>query len=428
MSSPTDKKVSDGYYTYGILYLSENFHQWEASQGKAYRAYRQAWAQRTDNLDPGEFPLNLNIEVTTRCNLACTFCPQPAFKEEERYDMPLDLYEQVIDEGQRHQTPAANLNGLGEPMLLKNLSEMIAYAKSRGFLDVMFHTNGTIMTEVLAEKLIRSGLDRIIFSVDSPDKETYEAMRIHGHYDKTVANVQLFERIRKASGKKTPIIRTTMVVTDKTVHQVKNFVDLWKPIVDQITLQDLTWRIKLLDGGDWGNREKSAIPVSMDEVREKAIEKKISFACPYLYQSSYAYGNGDVIPCSNPNARKHMVMGRYDKETLAGVWKGKNYTDIRKLHASGKWHEHPVCRNCEVPLIELYKSLEKEGVTFESAPADSPEGVEASPLPVASELAPQDGSGTDLVLQHQQTAESAPESVSDSEELKSPTPDSAGDA
>lgn len=388
MSSSKELRIANAYYTYGILYLSDRFKQWEASQGSRYASYRQAWARRIQELDHGDFPLNLNLEVTTRCNLACTFCTQPSLAPEQLVDMPWELYTRVIDEGARYQTPAANLNGLGEPMLLKDLSRRIAYAKERGFLDVMFHTNGTIMTEALARSLIESGLDRIIFSVDSPDKETYEAMRIRSNWDRVVAHVRCFAKVREQLKSPGPIIRTTMVVTDKTVHQVGDFVNLWKPVADQITLQDLTWRTKGLEKGTWTNQEHSAIPVDMEQVREEAIQKKISFVCPYLYQSTYTFGNGDVIPCSNPNARKDLVMGNLENSTLREVWHGKSYQDLRHLHASGRWYEHPVCRSCEIPLIELYKALEKRS---ENPPTD--------PLPVASEMAPKDGTAVDLVQQ-----------------------------
>lgn len=391
MIPPADEKIASPYYTYGILYLSDNFHRWEADQGTAYRDYRQAWVRRPLEMNPGEFPLNLNMEVTTRCNLSCTFCTQPSLTKDQLGDMPWELFTRVIDEGQRYRTPAANLNGLGEPMLLKDLPQRIAYAKQRGFLDVMFHTNGTIMTEALAGSLIDSGLDRIIFSVDSPEKETYEAMRLRSNWDRVTAHVRCFARVRQQMRRTTPILRTTMVVTDKTVHQVGDFVNLWKPVADQITLQDLTWRTKVLDSGEWSNREKSAVPTDMDEVREEAIQRKISFVCPYLYQSTYAFWNADVIPCSNPNARKQMVMGNLEQSTLQQVWQGKTYEDLRQLHASGQWYEHPVCRNCEVPGIELYKALEKRGVAFKG-PAPS-----ADALPVASEMAPKDGTAADLV-------------------------------
>ena len=93
-----------------------------------------------------------------------------------------------------------------------------------------------------------------------------------------------------------------------------------------------------------------------------------------------------------------MVMGQLDKQSFHEIWHGKAYRELRALHETGRWDEHPVCRDCEIPLIELYKALEKEGVKFASAkpPAD-PE----APLPVASEMAPKGDEAVDLVTQFQ---------------------------
>ena len=84
-------------------------------------------------------------------------------------------------------------------------------------------------------------------------------MRINGRFERVVANVQRFVKLRNGMDRALPLVRTTMVVTDATVHQVPDFAELWKPYADQITLQDLTWRTKLLDNGTWTNREKSAV-------------------------------------------------------------------------------------------------------------------------------------------------------------------------
>ena len=282
---------------------------------------------------------------------------------------------------------------------MRDLPRRIRFAKEHGFQDVMFHTNGTIMSEQMARALIEAGLDRAIFSVDSPDKETYESMRIRSNWDRVISHVRTFWKVRQEMGRSSPIIRTTMVVTDRTVHQVPDFVSLWKPMADQITLQDLTWRTKLLDNGAWENQERSAIPTDMTAIREEAAQHKLSFVCPYLYQSSYAFWNGDVIPCSNPNARKHMIMGNLGSQSLKEVWDGKTYTELRQLHAAGKWAEHPICRDCEVPLIELYKTLEKDKASLQPSQA-------ASPV-VASELGEAQDSNTDLVLKFQSEMQAA---------------------
>jgi len=367
------------YYTYGVLYVSDNFKKFEEIKGHRYKDYRRKWTEVIKNFDPGDFPLNLNVEVTTRCNLSCTFCTQPSLDNEQIGDMSNDLYTRLIEEGKKNNLPTVNLNGLGEPTLRKDIPEMIDLAKKAGVVDIMFHTNATTMTDRLAERLIHSGLDRIIFSVDSPEKETYETMRLMKDpkdnskslnrgfkWERVIENVKKFKKVRDNKGNKVPIIRTTMVVTDKTVNEVEKFLELWKPISDHITVQDLTWREKLVNGGDWENQENSAVTLDFNKIREKAIENDIQFICPYLYQSIYAFFDGKAIPCSNPNARKYMIMGDLNKNSIKEIWNNEQYKKLRKQHEDGKWNHHPICSDCEVPIVELYKELVNQEIQIDA--------------------------------------------------------------
>lgn len=378
--------VSNPYYTYGMLYKSQNFKNWERTRGPRFDEYRKAWTVRVENLDPGEFPLNINVEITTRCNLACSFCTHLSLKADQIGDIPFEEYSRVIREGEVFGLPTVNINGLGEPLLRKDIAEFIRYAKDHGVLDVMFHTNGTIMNEKLADSLIDAGLDRIIFSVDSPDKATYESMRILNSsyeaslknestvlrgvsWEKTVNNVLTFLSARNRRALSHPIVRTTMVATDKTVHQVPDLLKLWQPHVDHITVQDLTWRTKLLEEGYWENKETSALPANFDAIREAAVKRGIRFVCPSLYQSTYQFYGGSLIPCGNPNARTHLIMGRWDRQTIHEIWVGKEYNELRELHNAGKWHEHPICRDCDIALLELYKDMVMQKIKIDWADA-----------------------------------------------------------
>ena len=289
-------------------------------------------------------------------------------------DISFEDYARVVEEGERYYLPTININGLGEPLLRKDITKFIRYAKEHDVLDVMFHTNGTIMTEELANSLIDAGLDRIVFSVDSPDKKTYESMRITNSsyteslknqnvtprgvpWERTVNNVLTFIKVRNKRGQSKPIVRATMVATNKTVHQVPDLLKLWQPHVDQITVQDLTWRTKLLESEFWENREKSALRGNFNVIREEAVKRGIKFVCPTPYQSTYQFYGGDLIPCGNPNARTHMVMGKWSEQTIHEIWTGKKYRELRELHNAGKWYEHPICRDCDVALLELYKDM-----------------------------------------------------------------------
>ena len=95
-------------------------------------------------------------------------------------------------------------------LLRKDLVDLIKIAKENGVVDAMFHTNGLSSTEKIAKNLIDTGLDKIIFSVDSPDKKTYEAMRL----------------LRKSFLKTEIQVKRLMGQREKTVSNVRQIADV----------------------------------------------------------------------------------------------------------------------------------------------------------------------------------------------------------
>lgn len=388
-------KSQEGLYAFGILYRSERFAQWEASKDEMYAQYRLEWNARVADRDPGPIPLNINVEVTTRCNLACTFCSHPALLKEQTGDLPIEFYDKALRESAPYGGIAAiNLNGLGEPMLRKDLDEFIRIGREYGARDIMFHTNGTqLVSEAYITQMIDSGLDRVIVSVDSPDKETYEAMRlIKGSWDTRanayrpsvkgsphellVENTRRLLKVAKEAGGTRPVVRVTCVLTDKTLPQMQQYRDFWiAEGADVITYQDLTWHDKLVKEGtehnEWQTSEQSAIQNEYDSLKDLPEEVLRSFVCPPLYQSMWIEFDGQVVPCSHPDARQHMVMGMVQETPFPEIWNGAEYRDLRELHESGRWVDHPICGRCEVPLIELRKRLTGQSVV------DSAVAVEA---------------------------------------------------
>lgn len=63
------------------------------------------------------------------------------------------------------------LNGVGESLLHPDLPEFVALARSRVPAECVigFQSNGMLLEKPLADRLVQSGLNRICFSVDSPD-------------------------------------------------------------------------------------------------------------------------------------------------------------------------------------------------------------------------------------------------------------------
>lgn len=68
----------------------------------------------------------------------------------------MDKYQEIVDEGMRYCLGAIRLNDHNEPLLKDDIDKYIKYAKDRGVMDVYLSTNGSLLTEVMSQKLIDS--------------------------------------------------------------------------------------------------------------------------------------------------------------------------------------------------------------------------------------------------------------------------------
>jgi radical SAM protein with 4Fe4S-binding SPASM domain len=156
-----------------------------------------------------------------------------------------------------------------------------------------------------------------------------------------------------------------MVATDKTVNQVDRAKAMWIDLgVDQFAVQQLVWRTKVLQDSNWHNKETTDLTDIFESIASRAAELGYSYNCAYLYQSAFVLSNGDVTPCSNPNARRFMVMGNIEHENLENIWNGERYEELRDLHRRGCAGKHEFCSTCEIALSEIYKQMEKDDIVI----------------------------------------------------------------
>src|SRR6185295_2964763 len=142
-----------------------------------------------------EFPSQLLVDATEVCNLACTHCPHPEFKASEHYggrslepELNAKLVDEVRTHGQGH-TQYIRYASNGEPLTHKFIFEMLEYAVRHSGATVTLTTNGKILDEKRAERLLAIGVDVVDISVDAFHPETYAAVRVGGNLGVTRANV-----------------------------------------------------------------------------------------------------------------------------------------------------------------------------------------------------------------------------------------------
>lgn len=102
------------------------------------------------------------VEITNRCNLACSFCPKtkraPRTMSAQEFDLVLSRLEGCVQ--------YVYLHVMGEPLLHPELSALFALAKARG-MKVCITTNGTLLSRRAGELLAAESLHKISVSLHS---------------------------------------------------------------------------------------------------------------------------------------------------------------------------------------------------------------------------------------------------------------------
>jgi radical SAM protein with 4Fe4S-binding SPASM domain len=65
-----------------------------------------------------------------------------------------------------------------------------------------------------------------------------------------------------------------------------------------------------------------------------------------LYQNMYIHHNGDVAVCCW-DAYGKTNLGNVFKQGVKGVWHGKEFQRLRRLHETGQWKKIPFCTACQ---------------------------------------------------------------------------------
>jgi MoaA/NifB/PqqE/SkfB family radical SAM enzyme len=320
-------------------------------------------------------PICLYLETTNRCNLLCTTCPRTYEQLEPEADMPWSLFTQIID--QYPNIARVVLHGIGEPMLVKDIAERVAYLKARN-IYVLFNTNGTVLNEVNGRALIEAGLDELRVSLDAAEPDVYQMVRGKDFFSKIVANVKNFTHLQRELNAPKPRVSLWLTGLRETVDQLPNFVRLAHSIgVFEVYLQRLVFFDQPMSENSLARAESALFEHTtareealIEEAATIAKELGVTFSasgavdpgesikmqrsdspwslCRRPWSLMYITANGRVLPCCiAPFSMKGygaFTLGDATQSTLREIWNGPEYQNFREGLLTSS--PPPACTNC----------------------------------------------------------------------------------
>jgi cyclic pyranopterin phosphate synthase len=138
----------------------------------------------------GRVVRDLRVSVTPRCNFRCTYCDPLGLGHQD----PIGT---VSVQDVNHVVTAAAGLGMdsvrftgGEPLLRKDLPDMIDHAKHHAHIpDVALTTNATLLKRRLNE-LLQAGLDRVNISMDALDPEVFKRATNGGNIKQVLEGIE----------------------------------------------------------------------------------------------------------------------------------------------------------------------------------------------------------------------------------------------
>lgn len=299
---------------------------WIDDLGDKFLEYRKKWDNAGKNNVLYGFPLFIEVESSYSCNYNCIMCPRiPLNHQNNVGELSTELFDKLFKEAKEKGLSSINLSHGGEPLLNKNIINIVKKSKEAGILDILIHTNGSLLTKEISKNLVEAGLTKINFSLDAATEETYKKVRIGGDFNKVMKNFLDFLEVKKKFGKSYPRVRVSFVYMDVNKHESQQFLDFWKDKANLVAFQDCRDYSKDLDD------------IEVDEKKE--------YLCEGLWHLMMISADGSIMPCLQ-DYRHECTLGNLKTHTIEECWKSEKMGQLRKMHLEGRWHEIPMCRRC----------------------------------------------------------------------------------
>ena len=294
-----------------------------------YRENRRDWTDFPKNQHVSDYPLHVDLELASICNLRCPMCY--TITEEFRAKvnaklMDFELFKKLVDECVAGGVYSIRLSFRGEAFLHPQFVECVRYAKRAGIKEVSSLTNCEKLDETIFKEIMEAGIDWLTISVDGVG-ETYEEIRRPAKFDRLVEKITNFQKIKLESKSVKPVIKIQSILP-AIEKNPDEFYSIFAPITDLVSANPLI---------DF-HEDTSLLPKNPD------------FTCPQIYQRLVVGADGQCMMCSNDESGEEIV-GDANFESIYDIWHGAGMSKMRKLHdAHFACEEISPCRKCYLPL------------------------------------------------------------------------------
>ena len=320
-------------------------------------------------------PELITVVVTDICNMKCREChyantTTDDYRLNRVGGIKREVFEKMIDEAPGLSVVA--FTG-GEPLLHKEITRLLAYAKKRGHF-VTLVTNGWFL-EKHAAALCEAGVDLLTVSVEGPEK-VHDPIRGKHSFERLVAGIKavLRQPVRPILMISTAMSDATYLTLPETYEMARvlgvdglNVNHLWMNTAEMVQNQNQLFPMFASVPVDWevqpAEVSSDVLADNLETIRQRNFGSTFMLSeSPYLNRAEIktwyeepvrpvkykqarcgdvrfrVWPDGKVKPC------REWIAGDLNEQSIRDIWAGERYQEFREaLNTNGLM---PICARC----------------------------------------------------------------------------------
>jgi MoaA/NifB/PqqE/SkfB family radical SAM enzyme len=134
-------------------------------------------------------PFMVSYSITRKCNLKCRHCYSESVDQAAPDELSTEEAVRLMDDLSNWGIGLLIIDG-GEPLCREDMLDVVKYASSKG-IRTTIGSNGTLIGEGMARKMVEAGVMTVAISVDGADARTHDSFRgINGAFEQTFKGIE----------------------------------------------------------------------------------------------------------------------------------------------------------------------------------------------------------------------------------------------
>ena len=308
---------------------------------------------------------HIQLEVSTLCNALCAYCPRTtAGHSWNNIHMTPATLRPLL----RHlpSVPYVHLQGWGEPLLNPQFFDLIEMVKAHG-CRCGTTTNGILLNESNAEKIIHSGIDLVAFSLTGAGA-SHDRFRQGAPLTAVLQGIRALAAAKGYNRKSGPAIHIAYMLLQDGIDEIEALPDLLNGLavneivistLDHVPHPVLTGQVIVRGSTVW-----TEVATKMTEIQTRlaaagthlifdvgnTTSQDHSTCSEQVDRALIIAADGGIHPCVFANLPdtatgcKRKVFGSLGREGLDKTWWSQEYRQFRASFATRQLDD--LCRNC----------------------------------------------------------------------------------